>query len=149
MNKNKKLYNQSTNEQKMEVNFSLLYDNEGGFYFQSNMQMLSNGVRDFLSQYDIIPRYFEYVVNANIIPKLNKPNLSQYQFFGFKIKDKTIPLVCSSPIRIGQDLLFPKTMNFWFTIDEWLKLEGKDLDEYLCYMLTTFSQDMNSFLNNV
>ena len=49
MNKNKKLSNQSTNEQKMEVNFSLLYDNEGGFYFQSNMQMLSNGVRDFFA----------------------------------------------------------------------------------------------------
>ena len=142
MNKNKKLSNQSTNENCVEINFSPLVNDVVGFDFQINFHVFSQKARTILEENGILPRYFEYMARFNILPRLQQPNLNLNQLIWLKKGNDEIPLVCISTKPLNGESIITIPTIIWMSYDEFLEIENMSIEDFVMYVRNIFINEL-------
>ena len=145
MNKNKKLYNQSLDPQNMVVNFYPLIIDDIGFDFQSTNHEMSKKVKKELKKNGVLPKYFEYLAIATILPQLELCNLCSGYIINLGIGTSTLELLCISTKRLNGELIAKKHTIVWLTLDEYFKLVEMSRNEFHDYIKNNFENLVEMF----
>lgn len=145
MNKNKKLSNQSLDPTSMVVDVYPLFIGGIGFDFQSTNHEMSKKVKKALEKNGVLPKYFEYLAIATILPKLELCNLGSGYIINLGIGTNNLQLLCVSTKRLNGELIAKKHTIVWMTLDEYFKLVEMSPNEFHDYIKNNFESLVEIF----
>lgn len=106
---------------------------------------MSKKAKKALKKNGVLPKYFEYLAIATILPQLELCNLGSGYIINLGIGTNNLELLCVSTKRLNGELIAKKHTIIWMTLDEYFKLVEMSRNEFNEYIKNNFDNLIEMF----